>query len=127
MFDHNSNGYCPSSCVPVRLQGALQTNTLMKVDPASLAMGYRTSKGNGSIIVNEANEIVGTIDDLIVTPTRKGPLCGAVGRGLSGYGLEICRGAVQFAPSVKTKQMVLPGAAKDSLKALPEFKYNTGT
>jgi hypothetical protein len=28
---------------------------------------------------------------------------------------------------VKNKQMVLPGATKDSLKALPEFKYNTGT
>ncbi len=28
---------------------------------------------------------------------------------------------------VKDKQMVLPGATKDSLRALPEFKYNTGT
>jgi hypothetical protein len=28
---------------------------------------------------------------------------------------------------VKDKQMVLPVATKDSLKALPEFKYNTGS
>ena len=27
---------------------------------------------------------------------------------------------------VKDKQMVLAGATKDSLKALPEFKYNAG-
>jgi hypothetical protein len=27
---------------------------------------------------------------------------------------------------VKDKQMVLPGATKDSLKALPEFKYSSG-
>jgi hypothetical protein len=26
---------------------------------------------------------------------------------------------------VKDKKMVLPGATKDSLKALPDFKYNT--
>ena len=28
---------------------------------------------------------------------------------------------------VKEKQMVLPGATKDSLKTLPEFKYNTNS
>ena len=26
---------------------------------------------------------------------------------------------------VKDKKMVLPGATKDSLKSLPDFKYNT--
>ena len=41
-------------------QGAPQTISLMKVDPASLATGYRTSKVVGSTVVNEANETVGT-------------------------------------------------------------------
>ena len=59
---------------PALAQGAPQTVTLMKVDPASLATGYRTSKVVGSTVVNEANETVGTIDDLIVTPAEKVPL-----------------------------------------------------
>lgn len=37
----------------------------MKVDPLSVATGYRTSKVVGSTVVNEANETVGTIDDLL--------------------------------------------------------------
>jgi hypothetical protein len=53
---------------PAYAQGVPQTVTLMKVDPQSLVTGYRTSKVVGSMVVNEANETVGTIDDLIVTP-----------------------------------------------------------
>ena len=53
---------------PAFSQGAPQTVTLMKVDPQTLATGYRASKLVGSTVVNEADETVGTIDDLIVTP-----------------------------------------------------------
>jgi hypothetical protein len=45
----------------------------MKVDPQTLATGYRTSKVVSSNVVNEANETVGTINDLIVTPGEKVP------------------------------------------------------
>jgi hypothetical protein len=43
---------------PAFSQGAPQTLTLMKVDPQSLATGYRTSKVVGSTVINEANEKV---------------------------------------------------------------------
>jgi hypothetical protein len=46
---------------PAKSQGAPQTVTLMKVDPQTLATGYRTSKVVGATVVNEANETVGTI------------------------------------------------------------------
>jgi hypothetical protein len=58
---------------PALSQGTPQTLSIMKVDPQSLATGYRTSKVVGSSVVNEANETVGTIDDLIVTPGEKYP------------------------------------------------------
>jgi hypothetical protein len=58
---------------PALSQGTPQTLSIMKVDPASLTTGYRTSKVVGSSVVNEANETVGTIDDLIVTPSEKVP------------------------------------------------------
>jgi hypothetical protein len=109
---------------PAYSQGAPQTVTLMKVDPASLATGYRTSKVVGSTVINETNENVGTIDDLIVTPSDKVPFAVLSVGGFLGMGTKYV--VVPFTSlQVKDKQMVLPGATKDSLKALPEFKYNT--
>jgi sporulation protein YlmC with PRC-barrel domain len=111
---------------PVFSQGSPQTVTLMKVDPASLATGYRTSKVVGSTVVNEANQTVGTVDDLIVTSTEKVPFAVLSVGGFLGMGSKYV--VVPFnSIQVKDKQMLLPGATKDSLKALPEFKYNTGT
>jgi len=109
---------------PAFSQGAPQTVTLMKVDPTTLATGYRTSKVVGSTVVNEANETVGTIDDLIVTPSEKVPFAVLSVGGFLGMGTKYV--VVPFSSlEVKDKRMLLPGATKDSLKALPEFKYNT--
>jgi hypothetical protein len=58
----------------------------MKVDPQSVATGYRTSKVVGSTVVNEANETVGTIDDLIVTPSEKVPFAVLSVGGFLGMG-----------------------------------------
>jgi sporulation protein YlmC with PRC-barrel domain len=109
---------------PAFSQGTPQTVTLMKVDPVTLATGYRTSKMVGSTVVNQANETVGTIDDLIVTPTDKVPFAVLSVGGFLGIGTKYV--VVPFdSLQVKNKQMVLPGATKDSLKALPDFNYNT--
>ncbi len=111
---------------PAFSQGAPQTVTLMKVDPASLATGYRASKVVGSTVVNEANETVGTIDDLIITPTEKVPFAVLSVGGFLGMVSKYV--VVPYSSlHVKDKRMVLPGATKDSLNALPEFKYNTGS
>jgi hypothetical protein len=108
---------------PAFSQGAPQTVTLMKVDPTTLATGYRTSKVVGSTVVNEANETVGTIDDLIVTPNEKVPFAVLSVGGFLGMGTKYV--VVPFsALQVQDKKMVLPGATKESLKSLPEFKYS---
>jgi PRC-barrel domain len=105
-------------------QGAPQTVTLMKVDPQSLATGYRTSKVVGSTVVNEANETVGTIGDLIVTPGGQAPYAVLSVGGFLGLGTKYV--VVPFtALKIVDKKMVLPGGSKDALKALPEFKYNS--
>ena len=108
---------------PVFSQGAPQTLSMMKVDPQSLATGYRTSKVVGSAVVNEANETVGTIDDLIVTPSEKVPYAVLSVGGFLGMGTKYV--VVPFsALEVSDKRMLLRGATKESLKSLPEFKYN---
>jgi sporulation protein YlmC with PRC-barrel domain len=95
----------------------------MKVDPQSLATGYRTSKVVGSSVVNESNETVGTIDDLIVTPNEKVPFAVLSVGGFLGMGAKYV--VVPYsAPEVQDKKMVLRRATKASLKSLPEFNYS---
>ena len=109
---------------PVFAQGTPQTISLVKVDLQSLATGYRTSKVVGSTVVNEANETVGTIDDLIVTPTEKVPFAVLSVGGFLGMGSKYI--VVPFSSlQMHDKKIMLPGATKESLKALPEFKYAT--
>ena len=103
-------------------QGTPQTLSLMKIDPATLATGYRTSKVVGSTVFNEANETVGTIDDLIVTPSEKVPFAVLSVGGFLGMGTKFV--VVPFSSlEVQDKKMLFAGATRDSLKALPEFKY----
>jgi hypothetical protein len=109
---------------PAFSQGAPQTAALMKVDPQTLATGYRTSKVVGSTVVNEANETVGTIDDLIVTPTEKVPFAVLSVGGFLGMGTKYV--VVPFnSLEIDEKRVVLRGATKDSLKGLPDFKYKS--
>jgi PRC-barrel domain len=107
---------------PALSQGTPQTAAIMKVDPQTVATGYRTSKVVGSTVVNETKETVGTIDDLIVTPSEKVPFAVLSVGGFLGMGTKYV--VVPYsALQVRDKKMVLPGATKESLKALPEFKY----
>jgi len=108
---------------PALSQGTPQTLSVMKVDPASLATGYRTSKVVGSTVVNETNETVGTIDDLIVTPGDKVPFAVLSVGGFLGMGTKFV--VLPYnSLEVRDKKMVLIGATKESLKSLPAFKYH---
>ena len=103
-------------------QGTPQTLSIMKYDPSSLATGYRTSKVVGSTVVNELNETVGVIDDLIVTPNETVPFAVLSVGGFLGVGTKYV--VVPYsALEVNDKRMMLRGATKESLKNLPEFKY----
>lgn len=105
-------------------QGTPQTISLVKVDVVALETGYRTSKVVGSTVVNEADEVVGKIDDLIVTPNDKIPFAVLSVGGFLGIGTHFV--VVPFnALDVRGERMVLRGATKDSLKNLVEFKYKT--
>ncbi|MFZ0021753.1 MAG: PRC-barrel domain-containing protein [Acetobacteraceae bacterium] len=105
-------------------QGAPQTVAIMKVDPQTVATGFRASKIVGSSVVNEENETVGSVDDLIVTPNEKAPYAVLSVGGFLGLGTKYV--VVPFGSlHMQDKKIVLPGATKDALKALPEFKYSS--
>ncbi len=106
----------------VMAQGAPQTVQLMKVDVLKISTGYRASKVIGSSVVNEAGDTVGKVDEIIVGPDGKAPFVVLSVGGFLGIGDRLV--ALPY-EQMKTdgKKIVLPGATKDSLKALPAFKY----
>ena len=104
-------------------QGVQQTITLAHVDLTTLATCYRTSKMVGSNVFNEANENVGSIDDLIITPGDRVPFAVLSVGGFLGMGAK--RVVVPASSlEVHDNKMVLQGATKTSLKDLPDYKYS---
>ncbi len=108
--------------VIVLAQGTPQTVQLVKVDVMKISTGYRASKVIGSTVVNEAGDSVGKVDEIIVGPDGKAPFVVLSVGGFLGVGDKL---VVLPYEQMRTdgKKIVLPGATKDSLKSLPEFKY----
>ncbi len=113
---------CGAAATQAQAQGKTQTIAATKVDPSSLATGYRASKVIGATVVNSADQTVGTVDDLIVTPSEKMPYAILSVGGFLGVGKKDV--AVPSSElQITANRVTIPNATKDSLKALPEFTY----
>ena len=106
----------------VLAQGTPQTVQLKKVDVIKVATGYRASKVIGASVVNEANDTVGKVDDIIIGQDGKTPFVVLSVGGFLGIGNKLVVMPYEQLRTTEGKIM-LPGATKDALKALPEFKY----
>lgn len=106
----------------VLAQGAPQTVQLTKVDVVKVATGFRASKVIGASVVNEANDTVGKIDDIIIGQDGKSPFVVLSVGGFLGVGTKLIVLPYEQLRTMDSK-VVLPGATKDALKNLPEFKY----
>src|ERR1700682_6097059 len=96
-------------------QGTPQTIELVKVDVQKLAAGYRASKVIGSSVLNDANETIGTINDLLVSLDGKQPYAVLSIGGFLGMGTHLVvvpYDSLKFAD----KKVVLPGGTKEGLK-----------
>jgi hypothetical protein len=103
-------------------QGAQQSITEKRVDVVPLATGYRASKILGADVNNSDKDKIGTIDDIIVTSADQEPYAILSVGGFLGMGTRLV--AVPFKRlQVVDKQMRMEGATKESLRALPEFRY----
>jgi hypothetical protein len=103
-------------------QAVPQTVELAKLDVQSLAAGYRASKVIGSSVVNDAQQTVGTIEDLLVSPDGKQPYAVLSIGGFLGMGTHLV--VIPYETlKFDDKKVMLPGGTKDGLKMLPEFKY----
>lgn len=89
----------------------------------AVALGWSVKKQIlGQYVYNEQNQRVGKIDDLIIAPDT------AVSFVIVGAGGFVGLGRHDIAvPVAQLKQQdgkyVLPGATKETIKALPKFEY----
>jgi sporulation protein YlmC with PRC-barrel domain len=96
---------------------------LVKVDVSVLAHGYRVSKLIGSNVANDKGEKIGSIDDMIVDQKQVMFAILQIGGflGLGKHLVAVPYDSLQIEDN--GKKIILPGASKDELKELAEFKY----
>jgi sporulation protein YlmC with PRC-barrel domain len=103
-------------------QGAPQSVTERRVDVVQMGGGFRASKLSGATVYNRDKDRIGTIDDLILSPSERNAFAILSVGGFLGMGKHYV--AVPFSSlQINNKEVVLPDATKTSLEALPEFKY----
>jgi hypothetical protein len=93
-----------------------------------VVLGWSTKRDlMDKTVVNDKNDKIGKVDDLIISPGKSGNTPAAtfaiigVG-GFLGVGKrDVAIPAEQL--KLQNKQLTLPGATKDTLKAMPPFVY----
>jgi sporulation protein YlmC with PRC-barrel domain len=113
----------PLAPVPTQAQGQPQSLAAVRIDPVKLSTGYRASKVRGASVVNESGDRIGTIDDVIITQDGKESYAVIAVGGFLGMGDHLI--AVPYSQlRMQESKIILPGATKDALKQLPQFKYS---
>ena len=110
----------PASAVPVAGEATLGVTI---VQAKMLATGWRASRLIGSDVYNDKNEKVGKIDDLILAPDGKLTVAVVNVGGFLGIANHRVAIPVEQFKTIAPKRATLPGASKDELKKLPEFKF----
>ncbi len=105
---------------PTFAQGAPQTVT--KVNVVAVAQGFRASKIDGSTVVNDHGDKIGTIDDIVLVNDSSSAYAILSVGGFLGLGTYLV--AVPFKDlQIEKNKVTLAGATKDQLKTLPPFQY----
>jgi sporulation protein YlmC with PRC-barrel domain len=89
----------------------------------AVAIGWSAKKKIlGKAVYNDKNEKIGVVDDLIVTPDKSVSYAIIGAGGFLGMGKHDVAVPVGQFKEDKGK-IVLAGATKDALKAMPKFQY----
>lgn len=96
---------------------------LVNVNVSVVDKGYRLSKLLGAVVNNDNKENIGKIDDIIIDSSKNMFAVLQVGGflGLGSHYIAVPYGSLHI--SADGKEIVLPGASKDELTKLAEFKY----
>jgi sporulation protein YlmC with PRC-barrel domain len=104
----------------------IQTGTVA-VSQLKLVNGLRASKLIGATVYNDANEKVGTVDDLILSSEEKAVAAIIQVGGVLGAGGKLVAVPYHQLQMDKDSKLFMAGANKDSLNAMPGFTYGGPT
>ncbi len=97
------------------------------VDPATLQQARRATKVIGAAVYNENNQSIGEVDDIIIPREGGAPVAVLSVGGFLGIGARLVAVPYERLRMNAQERLVLPGATKDSLTALPAFSYDSTT
>ena len=103
-----------------------QTGTVA-VSQLKLVSGVRASKLIGATVYNDANEKIGTVDDLILTSEDKAVAAIIQVGGFLGAGGKLVAVPYHQLQKDRDNKLLMAGANKDSLNAMPSFTYGGPT
>jgi len=90
----------------------------------AVAVGWSAKKQVlGKTVYNENNEKVGAIDDLIIAPDRAVSFAIIGAGGFVGLGRHDVTIPVTQLKQADDGKILLPGATKQAIKAMPKFEY----
>lgn len=115
-------GQAPTGGAPRPDTGTAATSLM--VDSARLQGGQRASRVIGATLYGLENEAIGAVDDLIVSQAGGPPVAVLSVGGFLGIGARLVAlpyERLQYNP--ERERWMLPGATKDSLRALPAYSH----
>lgn len=118
---------CIAGSATAQVAGGTTTVDTSVTESTKLAMGWSVKKTLlGKSIYNDAGEKVGKVEDLIISPDKNLTyvIVGAGGFiGIGRHDVAILVTQIQD----KAGKLVMAGATKDMVKAMPKFTYTTDT
>ena len=103
-----------------------QPVAVVSVDVQGVSNGFRASKLIGAAVRNDNKDSIGKVDDLLVSRNEK-VLYAVVDvgsfLGIGGKLVVVPYDSIQVQQDGDHQILVIPGATKDALKALPKFEY----
>jgi hypothetical protein len=115
-----------SSLISIPASAQVAGSTLLGAEYAearAVAAGWSAKRQLlGQTVFNDKNEKIGSVDDLIVSPSKDVSYAIIGAGGFIGLGKHDVAVPVNLFTESDGK-IVLTGATKDSIKAMPEFEY----
>lgn len=100
-------------------------SSTLAVATVKLDNGWRASKVIGSAVYNEQNQKVGSVDDLILTPSDKVVVAVISVGGFLGIGSKLVVVPFDKLHFGTDNKVTMAGATKESLNAMPGFSYGS--
>ncbi|MEO8281177.1 MAG: PRC-barrel domain-containing protein [Ideonella sp.] len=118
---------CTAGPTWAQVAGGTTTASVSVTESTQLAMGWSVKKTLlGKNIYNDAGQKVGKVEDLIISPDRNVSYVIVGAGGFIGIGRhDVAIPVTQIQD--KAGKLLMAGATKDTIKALPEFTYATDT